>query len=793
MYNTALNLNKRLLSLFFLFAIFIFFAGAEAHSRSWSVKTQDPDVYKIVQDSLKSFKSDDTNEIKQRVMTTLRRNRYLTARLDIHLTDRTIYISDEQRYLVLFTGNRNISDTKIKEVFNLSELNSTSYSIQEDLRGLILRLYEEIGYNKTEVTYERKYFQQDRLIRLTYNITEGTYSRLGNINIHGSYSRSERYYTQFIKNHSSALIKKGGFSSKDFENGINNLITDLKNQGYLEASVSGVKITEDKINPTVLHISLELYEGTPTRIHNINFIGNNDIDAEWLEVLLGLKSNDIINFYKFEEGLQRIVDYYIATGYLKAEINPEKKNLIQIDYERRLATIDIPISEGPKIIVGEIAIKGNESTSDFLILKSLGFEVGDVLTAQRLQVARQRLGLLSLFSRVDIQFIKFADRPGHLVNIEVEERKPGLVQVGFGINNQRTITVKAYTGILYRNLWGTGRAINSRLELQSSFHESDFIEYRSFVSFFEPFLFGSNVSGRVTVDSSKNIFNIEDTPTRKQTTIFSSSGFDFVVENQVSSHIKATWTILGFDYIKFYHIKEAGSGFSEDVREQIGSFGPALDIDYRNNQVIPTKGFYSRLEGEFAPSILGTRVESNAASSKNSFVRMQASYTRYDDLNENLVWVNTVRGGYLRNLSSDTDFFPQSRAFFLGGANSIRGFDPSRQNERIPSNYDLQGQIIGGYQGGGLLTIPTNSYYYLFKTEMRIPLYKQLWGSVFYDGGAVLIDGVNFNDAYRDAAGLGIRFNTPVGALSMDLGFKLDRKKYLGESPARLHISIGTF
>ncbi|MCO5113800.1 MAG: BamA/TamA family outer membrane protein [Bdellovibrionaceae bacterium] len=757
------------------------------------MKTQNPDVYKIVQDSLKKLNTNDSNEIKQRVMVALRKERYLTSRIDIHLTDKTVYVTDEQKYLVLFNGNTSISDTKIKEAFNLSELNSTSYSIQEDLRGLILRLYAEMGFNKTEVTYEKKYFQQDRLIRLTYNIQEGTYSKLGKITILGSYSRPQKYYVQFIKNRSSALIKKGGFSSKDFENGINNLVTDLKNQGYLEASVSGVKVSEDPIKPNVLNLSFELHEGVPIRIYSINFIGNKDIDSEWLEVLLGLKQNDVINFYKFEEGLQTIIDYYISTGYLKAELNPGKKNLVQIDYEQRLASIDIEIQEGPKIIVGDIQIKGNEKTSDFLIQKSLGFEVGDVLTASKLQTARQRLGLLSLFSRADIQFIKQVDRPGHLVSIDVEERKPGLVQVGFGVNNQRELTIKAYTGVLYRNLWGTGRAINSRLELQSSFLESDFIEYRSFVSFFEPFLFGSNFSGRMTVDSSKNIFNIEDTPTRKQTTIFSSSGFDFVVENQVNSHIKATWTILGFDYIKFYHIKHAGSGFSDDVREQIGSFGPAVDIDYRNNPVLPTKGFFSRLEGEFAPSLLGTRVESNAASSKNSFVRMQASYTRYDDLNEHLVWVNTVRGGYLRNLSRDTDFFPQSRAFFLGGANTIRGFDPSKQYERIPSNYDLQGQIIGGYQGGGLLTIPTDSYYYLFKTEMRVPLYKQLWGSVFYDGGAVLIDGVNFNDAYRDAAGVGVRFNTPVGALSVDLGFKLDRKKYLGESPARLHISIGTF
>src|SRR5690606_28975352 len=99
--------------------------------------------------------------------------------------------------------------------------------------------------------------------------------------------------------------------------------------------------------------------------------------------------------------------------------------------------------------------------------------------------------------------------------------------------------------------------------------------------------------------------------------------------------------------------------------------------------------------------------------------------------------------------------------FFLGGATTIRGFDPSDPNERIPSDQDLQNLITGTQYAGSLFSIPGYSYYYLFKTEFRFPLYQELWGSFFYDGGAILIDGVDFADAYRDTAGFGIRYNTP--------------------------------
>lgn len=787
MYSTALSLSKHTLLALFLILISV---SLQAQTRDWSVHAKDPDVYKTVQDALRKLKTDNGNEIKQSLITALRKNRYLTANVEVIFASNTIRITDEQKYLVIFNGNEKVSDSKIKNAFNLSNVNSSVYSIEEDLRNLILLVYDGLGYNKTKVTSEKKYFQQENIVRLTYEIQEGALAKLGKIKINGFFSRSEKHYVNFLKNRSSSLIKKGGFSRKDFENGINNLITDLKNQGYLDATVSGVQIFEDPKRSNSINVTLDLFEGRATTVENITFIGNQDVESEWLEVLLGLKPGDVIDFYKFEDGLKRIMDYYLSTGYLKAEINPQKKELVQLDSEQRLVDISVEIVEGPKIIVGDIEINGNEKTKGFVIRKSLDFEVGDVLTVNKVKTTRQRLGLLSLFSSADIQFIPQTDKPGHLVRITVEERNPGLVQMGFGVNNQRSLTLKGYTGVLYRNLWGTARAINSRLELQSSFQETDFIEHRAFVSFFEPFIYGTPLSARLTINSSENIFDIVQSSGTEQTTIFSTKGFDMIIENQVNRQFKAAWTVLGFDYIKEYELDNQ----FDPIREQIAFFGPTIDIDFRNNPVLPTKGFYSRFEGEFAPAFLGTQIESSSSGRNDiSFIKMQTSLTHYSDLNENLIWVNTVRGGYLKNFSSGTDLFPKSRAFFLGGANSIRGFDPSDPDERIPSEQDIQGSTSGGLQGGSLLLIPDDSYYYLLKTEFRFPLYKEIWGSFFYDGGAVLISGVDFIDPYRDAAGVGLRFNTPVGAVSAEIGFKLDRKKYRGESPNQFHISIGTF
>jgi outer membrane protein assembly factor BamA len=156
---------------------------------------------------------------------------------------------------------------------------------------------------------------------------------------------------------------------------------------------------------------------------------------------------------------------------------------------------------------------------------------------------------------------------------------------------------------------------------------------------------------------------------------------------------------------------------------------------------------------------------------------------------KNWVWANNFRYGYLENLSKHVDGgVPYSKkGFTLGSASTIRGFDPSSNKlELLPNNEDL------GVTGAtDTYFLKTNAQQFLFKTEIRFPLYGNFYGGVFYDGGSVLIKDLKLKDDYRDSVGIGIRYNTAIGALNMEVGKKLDRKP--NEDDARFHLSFGTF
>ncbi len=62
---------------------------------------------------------------------------------------------------------------------------------------------------------------------------------------------------------------------------------------------------------------------------------------------------------------------------------------------------------------------------------------------------------------------------------------------------------------------------------------------------------------------------------------------------------------------------------------------------------------------------------------------------------------------------------------------------------------------------------------------------------MFFDFGNVFkkIRNMAQLDKMRESAGIGIRYKTPIGPLSIDWGYKLDRKP--GESPFEFCFAVG--
>jgi outer membrane translocation and assembly module TamA len=124
---------------------------------------------------------------------------------------------------------------------------------------------------------------------------------------------------------------------------------------------------------------------------------------------------------------------------------------------------------------------------------------------------------------------------------------------------------------------------------------------------------------------------------------------------------------------------------------------------------------------------------------------------------------------------------PASERFFAGGASTVRGFVLDRLGMPETINSD-------GFPEGGRGLVVTN-------LELRTPYWKGVGAVAFLDSGNVFqrASDIRLTDL-RAAAGLGLRYRSPLGPLRVDVGFNLDPQTLPNgtrERTAVFHLSLG--
>jgi outer membrane protein assembly factor BamA len=150
----------------------------------------------------------------------------------------------------------------------------------------------------------------------------------------------------------------------------------------------------------------------------------------------------------------------------------------------------------------------------------------------------------------------------------------------------------------------------------------------------------------------------------------------------------------------------------------------------------------------------------------------------------------SVAAGYNLQLTCWSQTYPD-RLFYLGGVNTVRGF---QLDAMVPE--DLAEKVLAGeldidevgVRGGNLFVNP--------RAELRIPITDVLSLGIFLDTGNVWtsvdsLDEITDLFKLRYTSGAGLRLATPIGPVALDYGVKLVRREW--EEVGALHFSIGLF
>jgi outer membrane protein assembly factor BamA len=175
------------------------------------------------------------------------------------------------------------------------------------------------------------------------------------------------------------------------------------------------------------------------------------------------------------------------------------------------------------------------------------------------------------------------------------------------------------------------------------------------------------------------------------------------------------------------------------------------------------------------------------------FLRLSQTMSAYVPLPLGVTWATQVRLGQVAHLRSlgESKTYPD-RLFFLGGMDSVRGylqdaFVPQDLATQLDANPDLSLATVVS-RGGNLFVNP--------RTELRIPLVGALGTVAFLDAAnlwqnpfALLDNPGSF--ALRATAGTGLRLDTPLFPIAIDVGWNLAPRRW--EDRWAYHFAVGLY
>ena len=630
--------------------------------------------------------------------------------------------------------------------------------VEED-RKRILELYKKDGYVFAEVTPQVERPQAGG-VEITYVIDEGAKVIVRDIIFSGNTHFKEREIRKVMatkkRNMFSWLTGSGVYNPEVAKVDVDRIRALYYNEGYIEAKVGGpeVRLSPDRKEATVV---FSIVEGPQYRVRTLTLRGNKHIATDKLLADLNTKVGELYSRENVRKDIAELSARYGDKGYFFVDIVPRT----QPNTETHEVDLVFDIDEGDKAYLGHIQITGNDRTRDKVIRRELRFDEGDLYNGSKVRRSFERINNLGYFDNVEIIPNRRVGTNILDMEIRVKERPTGSLTMGAGWGS-----ADGFVGtfaISEANLFGTGRKLNLSLELGAK-------RSRLNLRYLEPYLLGYDMTGRVDIFNTTQQYNDFDRKS-KGGALTVSKAFGEYYSGEVGYRL---------DSLK---IDDTNPDDGEDLSTD--SVSSSVILGWTRNTVDsvldPTRGSRLELSSEYAGGPLG---------GDNDFLKLSGEYNWFHPLFWKSVFGYHFRTGYLADFESSDkakeDIY-RLEGFYLGGINSLRGFEPRSVG---PKSGDFTGNPRAGIDLGGNFMLLSNF-------EVTFPLVEEagLKGVVFVDMGDSWsrLEPVKIDDV-KVSSGFGLRWLSPLGPLRLEWGYKLTKTDDVSDTDkSRFEFSIGTF
>lgn len=542
-----------------------------------------------------------------------------------------------------------------------------------------------------------------------------------------------------------------------------------KEHGWFAARVVGVDVKA--VGRDAVRVTIHVEEGEPTRITAVQIDGvPARARAAAHAVTDRLEPGEVLVHPVYLEAKEILHGELVRRGYAHAVVD----GVIEVDRDRREAIVRLSVDAGPPVRFGRVRVRGLGRVPERAVRARLAWEEGDPFDPDALALTQGRLYELGVFSSVRLDY----DREGRPevadVTIHVAEGARHEVRLGGGgavdrvrweLHARGGYTVRGFPHPLttirldarpaYTFLRGATGDTGLGGEATAVVEQED--------------LFLPRMRG--TGELGYTIEEIEAYSTRGPR-LRLGLGRPLLGDRL---HVGVGWQIRSLDFFRVDDaIDDADAatfGLVEPYR--LAFFEQSLAYDRRDHPTDAHRGYFADLRLEEGGGFAG---------GKFRYTKGTTEARGYLPVGRRVVLAARTRVGIV--VGGQT--LPITQRYYAGGASSHRGF-PYRRLSPVATAGDGHTVPVGGEA-----LVETSA-------EARIDVFRfrGRWIGVaaFIDGADVTRDAGDLDPFdLHWATGLGLRYDTPVGPLRFDVGYRLNRTGAGDPEPGERwawHVSLG--
>lgn len=634
---------------------------------------------------------------------------------------------------VFFEGIDELKEEDVREAANIKEnfiLNPTKITVAEEA---IRQLYRTKGFYNSQIKADISY-PDDKGSIVTFKIVEGKKIFIKEITVEGNETFDDDDLLDQIETGEkwflSWLTESGLLDMNKIQQDAGRIVSFYNDNGFLEAKISDPVIRQEE---EWLYVTFVVEEGPRFRVGTVDLEGDLLGEKDELLDLINIRDEIYVSRQVIRDDILKLTDQYAVAGYAFASIKPVIKKATAGD---RMDII-FEISKGELVYIDRITIKGNSRTRDNVIRRELRIAEGGVFDSSALRKSTEALQRLMFFEEVNITPEPSLDPDRMNVIVEVKEKSTGTFSIGAGYSSVDNLILMGQ--ISENNFLGRGDSLALSGNLGGS-------STRYNLAYTNPHLNDSALSWGLDLF---NTYREYDDYTKDSTGGGIRLGYPIWGRWQVYGNYSYTDTDLSdISPLASFTIRESAN------LNITSALKVSLVRDTRNSRFNASKGSRNVFSVKYAGGPLSGDAE---------FTKVEGSTGWYFPMPFKTVF--HIKGAAGQVFENESGKLPVYERFYLGGLNSVRGFEYGKISPIDPLTLDR----IGG-----------DKMWYS-NIEVIFPLLETqgLMGVVFYDAGRVYDNDTGFfdsdvNEDTKHAAGLEVRWLSPMGPLRVVWGYNLD-------------------